>query len=337
MKYVKRIFAVAVILATLASFTFGVCAADKADDWSQWTLSEDETNITYEGVAYDRYELPFNTWFRPKSLYVYEQDLGYYVNVARPILSEGHNDEILCQDVVLLYEYSGIDDLEAMYVSKEGKAIMDRFAQGEYARYELFTSYSSGKQISEKTVDRWNGADSNTSVDVTQLAGEARYEILGYDETLTVAHVVGAVFEVDETYLYIYYDVLENQYFNSDGSFSFRKGTVSALILDQEDASWVETAIEEANEGEDEWRQFTYESEESEPLDPVGSMVIMLFLLSPLMFVLPVILLVMSLVLSFVREIPGRGRWRRIAILSASWLLLSLIITIFLMIAVLVM
>ncbi len=330
MKNIKKFSVLLLCLLLAFGMILPISAASDAtdvDETPEWVLSKDEQTLSLDTEIYTKYPIPMGTWIRPYVFYEYNQSVGEdLLDVGCPGYIAEDESLIQYQGITLLY--SGLSQYAtvSVYVQPEGKANMDAFTAGEYAQYEL-GSYHQSSIISGDMISKWNGSATNTTVDVTTLADVPRYYVLGYDQTLTLAHVIGAVFELEGEYLYVYYDALDNSCFDANGNLSFRQGTISALRPDAEDSQTVASAIENAK---------PYSTsrfyEPVDPLDPTISIICFLLIASPLLFILPALLLVFGIVMRCIKKIPNRKRWNTVIILSALWLVGSFVTSLLLLI-----
>ena len=352
-KYVKRLLPFALILVLMLSmFTTAASAVSDTEEELEWVLSEDWDRMSYGDKTFEYYRLPYNTQFRPYNFYEYSQSIEIdteangepytkYYSLGRPILYVDEDGVIrTCRDFICMYS-SAYDNegLRGAYVDDNGKAILDYFAAGNYTSYwltskqdRMLDNYSS--EIGESVVQWWNSSTDYELMETAELWDYSCYEVLGYDVTLTFAHAVGAVFESNGVYYYVYYDALGNECFDAYGNLSFREGTEAPVLrLSQEDAAMLKTAIE----NNEEWLNVTYESNDIE--DPWIGMLFAVILAIPFTVVLPGILLVASVVLAILpkRRVPGRARWIAVAALSALWQVLGVVIPIALLVLSIVM
>lgn len=334
MKRMKRLFALTLVLMLISCLSLSVFATEEPSETEQdyeWVLSEDNQTLTWGDEVYTRYEIPENDWFRPYMFYEYNQtmDTGmygtYYVDlIGQPVLEETEDDVVICADMAIIYDYMADDAVILVFVNEYGEQILDAYMAGQYEKYDLSFGYGYNNKcapISENMVKTWNAATPDLEIDVTTLKDASHYEILGYDQTLTLAHVIGAVYEIDGQYVYLHYDKLDNNHFDADGNLSFRSGTVPALRLNSQQTEVVDNAIEDAESFS---VSMTYE--QTEPLEGGIAMILMVLMLFPPMVMLPCITLVLGVTLACIRSVPGRGRWLLVAILSLLWILFAVIL-----------
>ena len=330
MKHIKKLSALLLCLMLVFSSVLPICAADQTEEKPTWALSEDQNTLTYGATVYQRVEIPSGVWFRPYALYTFNGDMDTafdkYTEVAHPIadlsldLSDGQ--PVPLTDVAFLYGSVSAEGLYAVYATDSGKSIINDFNAGKYAQYELGSHYSSSV-LNPQTVTRWRNTEPNDTIFAEQLSDASYHYVFGYDATLSMAKVVGVIFELNGTYLY----VPGEQCLDIDGYVSLRPGSITVHLLDQEDTEQVKAAISDMK-----YHDYEDVGEQSEPLDPTLSMIVFLLIASPVMFLLPALLLALGIVMRCVKKIPNRKRWSTVIILSSVWLVGSVITALLLVI-----
>ena len=322
MKHTQKILAVLLCMILLLCATLPVSASDKAEDTEpeiRWELSEDEQTLTYGDQTYTYYAIPSYDWFRPYQSYQYLQEFDVRF-IGQPILSTEGEEVTLYEDMVVLYVYFDVNTAFDVYVTAQGARALDEYMAGNYAQYELTSGSYESATISEQTVRAWSEITPTETVDATLLGELVSYNVIGYDSTLTFAHIIGKVFEYNGDYLFVNYSHLNNTHFDSYGNLSFRSGNVPVVRLSAQDKAQITDTIDrfEYYDGE-----IVYE--QSDPLDATLSMVLFLLLASPFLYLLPVLFLVFSIVMRNVKKFANRKRWNTVIIASIVWLGLSLL------------
>ena len=322
MKHTQKILAVLLCMILLLCATLPVSASDKAEDTEpeiRWELSEDEQTLTYGDQTYTYYAIPSYDWFRPYQSYQYLQEFDVRF-IGQPILSTEGEEVTLYEDMVVLYVYFDVNTAFDVYVTAQGARALDEYMAGNYAQYELTSGSYESATISEQTVRAWSEITPTETVDATLLGELVSYNVIGYDSTLTFAHIIGKVFEYNGDYLFVNYSHLNNTHFDSYGNLSFRSGNVPVVRLSAQDKAQITDTIDrfEYYDGE-----IVYE--QSDPLDATLSMVLFLLLASPFLYILPALFLVFGIVMRCIKKLPGRKRWNTVIIASIVWLGLSLI------------
>ena len=320
MKHIKKITALLLCLLLALGTVLPICAMDDEaaapEESSEWSLSEDQYTLSYGDVVYERMEIPTDVWFRPFTLYSFYTPVDQGINVAHPVANSNAAERTALTDVAFLYSSTSASGLISVYASTHtGKAIIEDFCAGRYAQYELGT-YHQSAVLSAETVTLWRNTEPNITIFAEQLSNAPYHYVFGYDATLSLAKVIGVIFEYSGQYLY----VQGEQCLDINGHLSLRPGTITVHILNAEHVEQVQAAIS----GKE---YYTCEDvgEQSEPVPPTISMALFLLIASPLMYILPTMLLALGIVMRCVKKIPNRKRWNAIIILSSLWLVGSFI------------
>lgn len=315
MKNIKKISALLLCLMLVFGSVLPVCAADQTEEKPTWALSEDQSTLSYGATVYQRVEIPSGVWFRPYSLYTFNRNMDTpfdeYTEVAHPIADQSAEQPAPLTDVAFLYGSVSAEGLYAVYATDSGKSIINDFNAGNYAQYELGSHYSSSV-LDPQTVTRWRNTEPNVTIFAEQLSDAPYHYVLGYDATLSLAKPIGVIFAYSDQYLY----VQGEQCLDIDGYLSLRPGTMTVHLLDEADAAQVKAAISDM-----EYHDYVDVGEQSEPLDATVSMILFLILASPVMFLLPALLLALGIVMRCLKQIPGKKRWNTVIILSSVWLI----------------
>lgn len=305
----KRIAILLVLLMMLLPVT--AAAAE-----IQWQISEDELTLTYDGKEYHRYSLNPADLFMPEHIYIPEQsgivELG---KDEYQVVQTDRTDEI----VVLSEDMYWFGFHSYVYATQEGAAILDRFSKGEYETLLISDIFHSEMaELTKEQLATLDGLKPNKTLDVTELAEVDCYEIIGMDETGTMGHIHGAVYADTHSWYYINYDALDNSYFSSDGSFSFRSGTVDAVKLEDDAAQMVAVLMSEMTTRAEEI-EYAYETDFT--MEAADAEIIFWTLTVILGVILPAVPLTFGLVYA----LKGKGlypkRWFLLVALSAAWML----------------
>ncbi len=213
---------------------------------TEWTVSDDMSSIVVDGQGYTLYDVPIyaSDLPLPKATFVYENYI-YRYELRRNYEENG-----------IFFLYNTYFEEYQIYTNEDGKAILDEFFLGSFSSYKLYNDAFGW--ASPLDLDFIKGLDGNTTqkLNVKDLAKYSYYEILGFDKTATMAHIMGAIYFLETDYYYINYDSLDNSYFDADGNFSYRSGSVTAyklssdqIALTKECASYMSKATEYKYEG----------------------------------------------------------------------------------------
>ena len=103
-----------------------------------------------------------------------------------------------------------------------------------YDRYRV-------SDLTPDTIARLNSLSEGRKIEVMCLSGNVEYRILAYPENDILEYEYGARYYYDNDYYFINYSRLDNSYFDADGRFSYRSGSVEALLLDESAVAELET------------------------------------------------------------------------------------------------
>ncbi len=282
----------------------------------QWQISEDELTLTYDGKEYHRYSLNPADLFMPDHIYVPEQ--SGIVKLGKDefqVVQTDRTDEIvvLSEDMYWYGFYSYV------YATQEGAAILDRFSKGEYATLLISdTFHSEMAELTKEQLATLDGLKPNKTLDVTELAEVECYEIIGMDETGTMGHIHGAVYADTHSWYYINYDALDNSYFSSDGSFSFRSGTVDAVKLEDGAAHMIAVLMSKMTTRAEE---IEYEHETDFTMEDSDADAVFWTLTVILGVILPAVPLTFGLVYALKGKCLYPKRWFLLVTLSVAWML----------------
>ena len=326
-------FLIVALLLTLPLTLSLPCAAESETprEAVEWQLSEDEYTLTGNGRTYTRCdELPVGQKVNTDTLYVFENTVRLDGRTMSVVASS--------PDAEVVWLTSTISDLwddpyaTAVFVTKEGRDALEAMAAGQMSSWRLEDDnslFSSTKQASfdGDLLRRMNDLTATEEVNVSVLKGCVRYDILGFDSTGTVYTVCGAVYEERDRYLYVNYLSLGNQYFDADGNFSYRSGQVSAIRLEGDVLSdFLATtdrlkAVSTSVIYEDELTFNPDEEMETSIAAFWGCLIIF-------GFILPIAPLVVGLVMPHSAKRGYPTRWYLVALLSAVWIVIAIVIAI---------
>ena len=326
MKHVKKLSIFLLCISLMLSLSLPVLASDaetEAEEEITWVVSDDQLTLTGGDTVYERYELYTFDRFRPHDFYEYtgriETDSSYVDIIGQPAhVIEGK--VIINRDVAVIFDYfSDMADFR-VYVTAEGAAALDQFVQGNYAAYELAESRFYSAPVDADLMVSLQSRTSDTIVEVAELGNLSYYDVYGYDSTMTFVHVIGVVFDNDGQYLYVDYEWLDNTHFDADGNLSFRSGSVPVYTLSAAESEQIAAATEQMQH-----YSVNLIEDEVEPLDATIAMVFFLLLASPLLYLLPIGLMVLGIVLNHSKKVSNRARWKLVILLAAIWLGLAIL------------
>ncbi len=164
------------------------------------------------------------------------------------------------------------------------------------------------------------------------LANAPRMEILMRDLSGTCSYVYGTVYYMNSHYYFVDHTQLDNSYFDADGNFSYRSGSISITLLSGD----AETVIREAETQLTERVVVTtYENEflygvngEYRKADTVFFWIFLIFF----GFLIPLVLLIVSLLLPHSAKRGYPKYWYRLSICAAVWMALAIALTVILIV-----
>ena len=283
------------------SLVFALCLVVCADDYTEWTVSDDGNTLIVEDTSYELYTgyLSKSDTFSPEVTYIYANKYSYY-----QLERNNENLDIFC--------FTG-----DIYVSRDGKKSLDEFINGKFGGYKIVygSSYMS-------TTQAWvDGLDGGTivSFDVRDLQSVTRYYVFGYDKTDTMAHTFGAIYSVNGSYYFINYDKLPNNYFDANGEFSYRGGEVNAYKLNTIQESDMDFFGSSKT-------SFKYEYEKNNTQKEVGEgfyMATFVIVTAIFGYVIPLIPTVIGAIKITKFKTPNPKRWFVVLGLCALWIVVA--------------
>lgn len=299
-----------------------VTAFAEGEEYAQWIISEDGEELSLDGKTYTWYPMAYGDLLKPEERFCYENEVivnGEALSVV--VNPENPHMVFLCN----YYSYP-----ERVYVTEEGRRILDAYVNGEFAEYLLTWNTNQASQISADLVAQLDALTAEQiSIEVTRLRELDCYEIMGYDETHTLAHAHGAVYVLRDGYYYINYDALDNTHFDSEGNFSYRSGTVTLVKLVTDHAEMVSDAIGNL-------KAWTYTAIYESDTDVVEmdktSAKTVFFVLSIIGgLLIPAVPLVLGLVFATSKKSVNPHKWYLLSSLAALWIILAAVIVMIVM------
>ena len=321
-----KIFTTAVATAIVSAF---ICGTAYATEFTKWTVSNDGATLSDGTNTYEYY----GTY--DKNEYEKGLILGTY-HYENYVWFDGASHSVRSYekggDILSLYAY---DKPEKLYVTPKGKEILDAYFGGKNPKYKLWTSRTEAAEfdaiVFELLQKKYIFGGNHQTIDVTELKNWHSYELTMHDELFYFTRTVGAIHINDSgDVFFIDYDSLGNQYFDANGDFSFRKGTVEALRVDDEMSKYVMSSKSNSEhiEAKASWEDsgLTYSEEEAASLTPVFYVGLIL-----LGFVFPLPFLVIGIVFPRIKKFGKPKYWYILAISSGVWMAVAtaLIILIF--------
>lgn len=313
-KYICALLALILVLALPMA-----ASAEQTDQ--KWVLSEDGETLTYGDKVYNWYPLPPGELLLSDERYVYE---GY----LPPLFGEYELKVVTVpgnENMVFLLEYSSAASPQRVYVTAEGAAILDAYREGRFSSWYLQDIQEYDKPIAPLeealTAKLDTPEDEPLRCEAERLLDMPRYEILGLDETHSLAHIHGAVYRLPDGYYYLNYDLLDNTHFTVTGEFSYRSGDVELYPLSSASADLIEDAIASAEDWD---TTYIYQEDETDTIMEPDTAAGIFWVLSVIFgFVIPAVPLVLGLVFAQSKKACHPKRWYWLSALAALWMALA--------------
>jgi len=319
--HMKRLFAFCLTL--LMVFSLSICfvgAAEEEYTPIEWVMAEDATYLYGDEKYYDRYFVNGAFYSDAKCRFNFMNRVEFDGTMC-PVYGDSIDPHIVC--------VQKNDGYSFVFVDEEGKGILDRFLQGEDCIYYLEDNQNRYAPLDEQFVrlldSSFYASDAPlTEKKVGELSEGAIYELTAHDSTGLKAYQHGAVYVLpDGNTYYLCFDELDNSYFDADGYFSYRKGSVSLLKLEGSLLTDVEKAIPEM---EYKTKEYLYESDYvnipgDEGYAPEGDPLSFFIFAIPMGFVLPLAILVTGIVLAKSKKLGENKAWYWLSATGALWIL----------------
>ena len=314
----KFALALALLLIFAQIMSLGVLASDAEDEWE---IGENEIYFGDKKYVSVVPEKPF--YFVAKNVIYYELN-DYFGDFWVEVNAADDDMQIAWLDI----------DTEGFYVSEDGKKDLEAFLGGKADSYLICAGeylYHNGA-IGTVTVDAldaaYNGGAEKITVDVAELKDLERYDVIAVDRTGTVGFEHGAIYILENGRMgYISYDALGNQYFDADGYFSYRKGTVEVAII--KGTLRADVVNDANNMGYNSPNYYSAVEDDGifdgEFLSAYGVVIFWIcFIL--LGFILPLPFIIVGLILPRVKKMGKPKYWYLMSVVAGVWLVLSAIL-----------
>ncbi len=309
------ILALAVCAATLLSLP--TLAADAVD----WELSQDERILTGDKTYYE-YLSDGSIFLDPICIYYFQDSVylsngGLYVDGESPVYSYAPDGEIVWVEGETEY---------FVYATEKGREYLDALSDRSGGNFILVTDeldYAVLDVTLPVKLDNsgWR-ADNMYEVSVSELMSCPRYDVRVYDESLTATYVYGIVFTLaNGSYGYVSVDNTDNPVFDVFGDPKSSFGRISVHLLDKELSNELDSAIARATPMYEEYERVAY------GYNGGNTFTLILFWLTLIIvgIGIPIPLLVISLLLPRSAKLGYPKHWYILTVISALWILLSLI------------
>ncbi|MBE6597470.1 MAG: hypothetical protein E7641_07350 [Ruminococcaceae bacterium] len=235
---ILRIALIFVCVSLLFSFTVGVSAADDKKQ-KEWSISEDGETLSDGAKSYTQYYLNVGYYSERTNYCVFEGTV-YYDGEMMTIVGDSAEPNLVWLLDSEGYFYLFVDDV--------GEKIVDDLVYNRSRVYHLEDGNDNYSTMDKELFDALNASSEKYAaakiVDVRTLAKAEMYEIAVRDTTLNLGLRHGAIYKLDDgRYYYLNFEALTNEYFDSEGYFSYRSGSVTVYRISEETSEKLSGAI----------------------------------------------------------------------------------------------
>lgn len=224
----KAIFAVALILSLTVIFVG--CSFD--NEYSKWKITPDMSEITENGRYNQNFALAetlvgYELAGRFVEFYdePYTRDYGYF-----SIYSSDLNSDVFFlmggDSPLFIYSNNGLPDY--IYEFTHNGIISG-------AKIHDAMDVDFNRDITLEELAQLDALTASEEFNVTELNGKVLAELKVYGAKGMLARDRGAFYSINGETYYLNFDALDNSYFDADGNFSYRKGTVKLARLGEEE------------------------------------------------------------------------------------------------------
>ena len=329
--YIK-IFSFILCLVMLLGTFLLVIGAEAEYTPVEWELDE-KLQYIYGGTRrYDRYYVNGAFYGDADSIF-YFMNGAYYNGSYCRVYGESEYPHIISVNTEPGYS--------CIFVDSEGKAILDSFLDRTNCIYYFEDFDVSYTKISEDLVEYLDAsynykAEKLKTVNVAELGDADIFEITVHDQTETKAYQHGAIYIMPNgKYYYVCFEDLDNSYFDADGYFSYRMGSVPAYELDEKSRQNIDECIASMTPKlhkkifeEDLIADNSYDYDYYDHLDPnfkFGSIVCFFAITIIVGIMIPAALIVLGIVFARSKKTNQAKCWYALSAAAALWLLSALL------------
>ena len=321
----NKILTLLVITAVLLSvFTLCTSAFTSDESFAEWEISDDGKElIRYEDdeeTVYRRLNIGQNRYSLDNKIYYFASNIsfdGFYFSIA----ASSHDSNT----VYLENAYNG--ELTA-YVRDGGDDLIS-FVTGEYEVARIFYRDSAVLTDNEFISKLDDMSESKLTSAVSELRDVEMLEVYTYDSEDILSHLHGAIYLIDDVPYYVNYDALGNNYFDSNGYFSYNKGEVDLFPITGNVLTEYEQLLEEMEyysieiNYEDEYDDF-FEEEIIFELDEASAMVLLIVVIVIFGIAIPTAPFIISLINLFKKKAKHVFVTYVTFVAAAIWLVLGI-------------
>ena len=325
---VLSLITVFLLLPMLLSLPLQALALEQPEqdpEFTQWTLSEDGNTLSNGETTYTRYWRDHPNF----GLLMEDSQTTYtYANEIRHPDAPTITLSIHAISAESEYVWLNVLGVTYIYATEAGAVELDRLLELDYTLgYLTYVFYTPVDTSFYSDLQNHIKATTPITVNVTRLAECDSYNLQLFEREDGFKMEAGAFYKIDGVWHYVDYIDLGNEYFDSYGSFSYRRGKVSAYPVSDEYAAVIEDAQKNTKE-----RPVSYTREDD---DAGWEFPIALFWIyfSFLGYVIPLPFLIVGLILPMIKKLGRPKYWYTMAGLAALWMLLAAALMILMIVA----
>ncbi len=322
----KIIFASLLFLLVLLA----LCSCTTEDNTTPLSLNDDGSILTVGEEEFTRADVGTGL-YQTGTVYEYynqiETDIGSYV-VWRTD-PEG--------DVCYLYDYETGNII--VYTKEIAKEEYLNIKNGVFKKARIYDYLIEAGEIELETVVLLDALSDGVTKNVQDLQNAYIYDVEYTDSTGTLAHVHGALYDIDGEIYYLNFDLLDNTYFDSYGNFSYREGTVEVFKVTGAAKNKIDAAISDV---EDYTESYVYENldgtweediyfENIITLPPEVERVLIIITIVVIGFICPLFLLGLAAIRRIKKWDSGDIGNPILGVCSIIWVILATVITVILL------
>ncbi len=324
------------ILCFVMLLVFSVLATSaKEEEYTpvEWIVDEDLEYVYGGDKRYDRYYVRGAFYGDADSVFYFTNKALYNGSYCQVYGESAH------PHIVSVRTEPGIS---CIFVDDEGKAILDAFLNRTDCIYYL-ENFNTGSytNIDADIVTSLEASYNNKKaklkwINVNELGEADIFEITVHDRTETKAYQHGAIYLMPNgIYYYVCFEDLDNSYFDADGYFSYRSGSVQVYELDRNTEKNINAAISNMitkkyniiyerdviNGIYDIYGnpiEHTYDPDDSEN---ILGLIIFILVMSFVAGIIPVALLILGIVLANSKKTGKAKCWYALSASAALWIL----------------
>lgn len=295
-----------------------------SDGYIEWEVFEDGQAITGAGKTYTVYEPRYDLEMYPEGGFMYGNPIeldGYECSLSGSAYVKAGQHEVLW---TTLYDGYG-----RLYVTETGRQMLEALEGGYSGFYYVEDDDDWIAEPNDAFAQAFlNGEHNNgtAEINVWDLKNRMRLDFYSMDESRTVSHLRGAFYLLEDgTYAYVHYLSLGNQYFDADGNFSYREGTVEMTLLNNAANGFLKELAEDTDSPNLVWKYEEPYVTEEERAASAAFGVVLLGLIAPLPFLIAGLCMPRSAKLGYPKY------WYALSAVAGVWMLLSLLLLVILL------